>query len=342
MKEPELYVMKIAFFDSKQYDKISFDTHNRSYGFTITYIESHLNSDTVSLTKGHDAVCVFVNDKLSKAVLEALHQNGIRLVALRCAGYNNVDLKEALLKSIPVVRVPSYSPHAVAEHTVGLMLCLNRKIHHAYNRTKENNFSIVGLLGFDMYGKTAGVIGCGQIGSVVCKILQGFGMRVLGHDVEKTPVERSGATYVDLPTLYRESDIITLHCPLSPQTLRIINRDSIALMKDGVMLINTGRGGLVDTAGLIAGLKSKKIGAAGLDVYEEESHYFYEDLSLTVIPDDMLERLLTFPNVLITSHQAFFTIEAMNNIAETTLDNIKQFIEGKPLVNQVLEPRYSR
>lgn len=327
--------MKIAFFDAKQYDKYFFDIHNASYGFTITYIETHLNLETASLARGHDAVCVFVNDKISKAVLEALHQNGIRLIALRCAGYNNVDLKEARAQSIPVVRVPSYSPHAVAEHTVGLMLCLNRKIHHAYNRTKENNFNIAGLLGFDMYRKTAGVIGCGQIGSVVCKILQGFGMMVLGHDIEKEYVERTGATYVDLPTLYRESDIITLHCPLTPQTARSINSDTMALMKDGVMLINTGRGGLVDTADLITALKSKKIGAAGLDVYEEESHYFYEDLSLTVIADDMLERLLTFPNVLITSHQAFFTNEAMNNIAETTLDNIKQFIDGKSLINSV-------
>ncbi len=327
--------MKIAFFDTKRHDKLSFDSFNSSYGFSITYIESHLSPETVSLAKGHDAVCVFVNDKITKAVLEELQQNGIKLVALRCSGYSNVDIEEARSKSIAVVRVPSYSPHAVAEHTLGLMMCLNRKIHHAYNRTKENNFSIEGLLGFDMHAKTAGVIGCGQIGSVMCKILQGFGMKVLGYDLQNGCVERSGAIYADLPTIYKQSDIITLHCPLTPQTQHIINKESIALMKNGVMLINTGRGGLVDTTALIAGLKSKKIGLAGLDVYEEESDYFYKDLSLTVIPDDILERLLTFPNVLITSHQAFFTKEAINNIAKTTLDNIKQFVDKKPLVNLI-------
>lgn len=327
--------MKIAFFDAKPYDKEFFSGANASFGFEIKYFESHLSADTSILAQGHDAVCVFVNDKIDAEVIDALSHQGVGLIALRCAGYNNVDLKAAHRK-IQVVRVPAYSPYAVAEHAVGMMLCLNRKIHLAYWRTKENNFSIAGLLGFDMHGKTAGVIGCGQIGSVLAGILKGFGLRVLGYDLDKAQVEKAGCLFADLPTLYKESDIITLHCPLTPENLHMINRDSIAQMKEGVMLINTGRGGLIDNRALIAALKSKKIGAAGLDVYEEESHYFYEDLSSSFIPDDILARLQTFPNVLITSHQAFFTREAMQNIAYTTLSNIKTYSKGQPLNNEIL------
>lgn len=326
--------MKIAFFDTKPYDKEFFNAANASFGFEIKYFESHLTSDTSVLAQGHSAVCVFVNDKITAGVIDNLCQQGIGLIALRCAGYNNVDLNAAHQK-VKVVRVPRYSPHAVAEHAVGMMLCLNRQIHRAYWRIRENNFSIIGLLGFDMHGKTAGIVGCGQIGSAIVRILKGFGMKVLGHDIDRSQVEKSGCLYADLPTLYKESDVITLHCPLTPESLHMINCDSIAQMKEGVMLINTGRGGLIDTTALIAALKSKKIGAAGLDVYEEENKYFYEDLSLSFISDDILARLQTFPNVLITSHQAFFTKEAMQNIALTTLENIKAYCEGKPLSNEV-------
>lgn len=326
--------MKIALFDAKPYDMEFFNAANVSFGFEIKYFESHLTPDTSALAQGHYAVCVFVNDKITAEVIDNLCHHGIGLIALRCAGYNNVDLNAAHQK-IKVVRVPRYSPHAVAEHAVGMMLCLNRKIHRAYWRIRENNFSIIGLLGFDMHGKTAGVVGCGQIGSAIVGILKGFGMKVLGYDVDRSQVEKSGCLYADLLTLYKESDIITLHCPLTPENLHMINHDSIAQMKEGVMLINTGRGGLIDTTALIAALKSKKIGAAGLDVYEEENKYFYEDLSSSFIPDDVLARLQTFPNVLITSHQAFFTEEAMQNIALTTLENIKAHCDGKPLTNEI-------
>ncbi len=326
--------MKIAFFDAKPFDKEFFDAANTPFGFEIKYFDSHLASDTAALAQGYDVVCAFVNDKVTSDVIEKLARGGVSLIALRSAGYNHVDLKAAKGK-IKVVRVPSYSPYAVAEHAVGMMLCLNRKLHRAYGRIRENNFSIVGLRGCDMPGKTAGVIGGGQIGAVSGGILKGFGMKVLGYDVDKKLVEKTGATFADLPTLYKESDVISLHCPLTPDNLHMINKDSIARMKDGVMLINTGRGGLIDSAALLDALKSKKIGAAGLDVYEEENKYFYEDLSATFIPDDVLARLLTFPNVLITSHQAFFTKEAMQNIARTTLENIKAFQDGKALINEV-------
>ena len=325
---------KIAFFDTKPYDREFFDEANRDFKFSIKYFEGHLTPDTAPLARGHAIVCPFVNDRITAEVIEILEEHGVKLIALRSAGYNNVDLKAASGK-IRIVRVPSYSPAAVAEHTVGLMLCLNRKIHLAYTRVRENNFSIVGLLGFDMQGKTAGVIGCGQIGKIVIKILQGFGMRVLAYDVDPNQVEKAGAQYADLKTLYKESDIITLHCPLTPENLHMINHKTISLMKEGVMLINTGRGALIKTSDLIEGLKSQKIGSAGLDVYEEESAYFYEDFSYSFIPDDELARLQTFPNVLITSHQAFFTREALHNIAHTTLQNIRDFEEGKQLVNEV-------
>jgi D-lactate dehydrogenase len=327
---------RIAFFDAKPYDREFFDAANAPHGFEIRYFSNHLTGENVGLTKGFDAVCVFVNDQLNGTLIEALHENGVRLIALRSVGYNNVDLK-AVFGKIHVVRVPAYSPHAVAEHTVALMLTLNRKTHRAYSRTRDGNFSLGGLMGFDMAGKTAGVIGTGRIGKVVAEILAGFGMNVMVYDTapDMEWAASHGAVYSDLDALYRESDIITLHCPLTPQNRYLINSESIAKMKDGVMIINTGRGKLINTADLIEGLKSKKIGAAGLDVYEEETDYFFEDFSQGVIDDDVLARLLTFPNVLVTSHQGFFTKEALKAIAETTLENVRLFFAEGKLPNEI-------
>ncbi|MBN1269966.1 MAG: 2-hydroxyacid dehydrogenase [Kiritimatiellae bacterium] len=328
--------VRMAFFDTKSYTREFFDRANERHGFEIKYYKERLSPDTAPLTKGFDAVCIFVNDQVTAEVADELVHSGVKFIALRCAGYNNVDLK-AVYGRIHVARVPAYSPHAVAEHAVALMLSLNRKIHKAYYRTHDNNFAIEGLMGFDMYGKTAGVIGTGRIGKVVIEILRGFGMRVLAHDPypDEAFAAKTGCEYVDLDTLYGASDIITLHCPLTPKNVHMINAGSIAQMKDGVMIINTGRGKLIDTADLIEGLKSKKIGAAGLDVYEEEEEYFFEDWSSDVVGDDVLARLLTFPNVLITSHQAFFTREAFDNIADTTLNNIAGFFREESLENEI-------
>lgn len=327
---------KIAFFDAKPYDTESFDSVNREVGFTIRYFQEHLTPDTVSLTKGFDAVCVFINDRITKEIIVALEENGIRLIALRSAGYNNVDLKAAY-GHIPVVRVPSYSPEAVAEHACALMLTLNRKTHRAYWRTRDSNFSIIGFLGFDMHGKTAGIIGTGLIGMALIRILKGFGMKVLAYDIrpDRETADRMGFEYTDLETLYRDSDIISLHCPLTPQTRHLINRESIARMKEHVMIINTGRGALIDTKALIEGLKNRKIGYAGLDVYEEESEYFFRDFSGEILNDDVLARLLTFPNVLVTSHQGFFTAEALDSIARTTLKNIDLYFKKDILENEI-------
>jgi D-lactate dehydrogenase len=277
-----------------------------------------------------------VNDRVTPEIADALYENGVRLVALRAAGYNNIDL-EAVYEKIHVVRVPSYSPHAVAEHAAALILCLNRKIHKAYYRTRDNNFNINGLLGFDLHGKTAGVIGTGQIGKIMIRILRGFGMRVLAYDLypDEAFSRETGCQYAALPRLYAESDVISLHCPLTAETRHLVNAESLSRMKRGVMLINTGRGHLIDTQALIDALKNGKVGAAGLDVYEEESEYFFEDFSSTLITDDVLARLLSFHNVLITSHQGFFTREALRNIACTTLENIRDFFENKPLRNEI-------
>ncbi|MBN1648253.1 MAG: 2-hydroxyacid dehydrogenase [Spirochaetales bacterium] len=328
--------MKIAFFDTKPYDRISFDIENTKFGFSIIYFESKLTEQTASLAKDFDVVCAFVNDVLNAQVLGSLTGNNVKLVAMRCAGYNNVDLKKAY-KNIHVVRVPAYSPYAVAEHAVALILTLNRKTHKAFSRTRDNNFSINGFLGFDMYGKTAGVIGTGKIGQKLISILNGFGIKVLAYD--KFPNEelagKLGFVYTDLDTIYSESDILSLHCPLNTETHHMIDNDSISRMKDNVMIINTSRGGLIDTVSLIENLKTGKIGSAGLDVYEEEGDYFFEDYSSQIITDDILARLLTFPNVLITSHQAFFTREALSNIANTTLTNISDYFKRNVLPNEV-------
>jgi len=329
-------VPKVAFFDTKPYDKESFNAANKSFGFEIKYFAPHLTIDTAAMAKGYDAVCVFVNDAVSADVIAALGTSGAKLIALRCAGYNNVDLKAAYGK-MHVVRVPAYSPYAVAEHTVALMLSLNRKIHKAYARTRDSNFSLNGLLGFDMHGKTAGVIGTGQIGRIVAGILRGFGMNVLAYDLfpDTSFAASNGVSYTDINTFLGSSDIITLHCPLTPENRYLINAATIAKMKPGVMIINTGRGKLIDTQALVDGLKTGAVGYAGLDVYEEESAYFFEDLSNSVMSDDVLARLLTFPNVLITSHQAFFTSDALTNIANTTMNNIKTFFEKSALENEI-------
>lgn len=326
----------IAFFGAKPYDIASFDKINERYGFEIRYYKGHLNLNNIILTQGVDAVCIFVNDTADAAVIDGLVANGVKLLALRCAGFNNVDLTAAQGR-LPVVRVPAYSPYAVAEYTLALMLSLNRKIHRAYWRTRDGNFSLNGLMGFDMHGKTAGIIGTGKIARILIHILKGLGMRVLANDLypDEAFARAEGFTYVTLDELYREADIISLHCPLTEQTRYLINADSIARMKEGVIIINTGRGQLIHTHALIEGLKEKKVAAAALDVYEEEANYFYEDKSDKIIDDDVLARLLSFNNVIVTSHQAFFTREALHNIAETTLQNILDFQEGRPLANQV-------
>lgn len=327
---------KIAFFDTKPYDRASFDEVNQRYGFDIVYHKGQLNRNNVILTRGMDAVCIFVHDSPDAEIIREMADNGVKLLALRAAGFNNVDLG-ASEGRIRVVRVPAYSPYAVAEHAVALMLALNRKIHRAYWRTRDGNFSLHGLMGFDMNGKTAGIIGTGKIARILIHILKGFGMNILANDVypDERFAREAGFTYVPLEELYKRSDIISLHCPLTEQTRNMINEESIAMMKESVMLINTSRGQLIHTNALIEGLKSKKIVAAGLDVYEEEEDYFYEDKSDKIIDDDVLARLLSFNNVIVTSHQGFFTREAMRNIAETTLQNIQDFTEGKPLVNEV-------
>ncbi|OHD58841.1 MAG: hydroxyacid dehydrogenase [Spirochaetes bacterium GWF1_41_5] len=327
--------IRIAFFDARPYDQASF---NRliTPDIEIKYFPGHLNEDTAGLAAGSHVVCAFVNDLLSAPVIETLIQNGVKLAALRCAGYNNVDLNAAYGK-LHVIRVPAYSPYAVAEHAVSLMMALNRKTHKAYARVRDGNFAINGLLGFDMNGKTAGIIGTGKIGKVLVRILAGFGMKILAFDHHPDPAwgEKYSVQFTDRDTIYRESDIISLNCPLNKETHHMINEKTIVKMKHGVMLINTGRGGLIDSQALIDGLKNYKIGAAGLDVYEEENEFFFEDHSGDILNDDVLARLLTFPNVIITSHQGFFTAEAMNSIAETTIEGIKDFFDGKSLVNEI-------
>ena len=328
--------LRIAFFDAKSYDIESFNAVNKDYNFDIRYYQERLSISTVPLAKGADVVCIFVNAECDAQVIDELINNGVKLIALRCAGFNNVDLKAAEGR-IRVTRVPAYSPHAVAEYAVSLMLSLNRKIYRAVNRTRDGNFTLNGLLGFDMYGKTAGVIGMGRIAKELIKILHGFGMNVMAYDLypDHEFAKQYDVKVVSLDELYANSDIISLHCPLTPDTKFLINKDSIAKMKKGVMIINTGRGKLINTEDLIEGLRSKQVGSAGLDVYEEEREYFYEDKSDKMIDDDILARLLMVPNVVLTSHQAFFTAEALHNIAVSTLDSVKEFAEGKDLTCEV-------
>ncbi|MEM9400238.1 MAG: 2-hydroxyacid dehydrogenase [Verrucomicrobiota bacterium] len=331
--------MKIAFFSTKPYDERFFNTANQSLNYTFQYFEPHLNAQTASLAKGCEVACAFVNDTLDKETIEILASSGIRHIALRCAGYNQVDLKTAEAHKILVSRVPAYSPHAVAEHTLALMLALNRKVHRAHSRIREGNFALDGLLGYDIYGLTAGIIGTGKIGINVVRILQGFGCEVLAYDpYPNSECEQLGARYVSIEELLSRSHIVSLHCPLTPESHHLVNDQTIAVMKDGVTLINTSRGGLIDTPAVIRGLKSAKIGYLGLDVYEEESDLFFEDLSNQVIQDDIFARLTTFPNVIITGHQAFFTGEAFRNIADTTLANIREYKETGQCNNCIHSP----
>ncbi len=323
--------MKVAIFSTKKYDREFLSAANGSR-HELRFFEPHLNEESVALAAGFEAVCVFVNDQVNAAVIATLHSSGVRLIALRCAGYNNVDLAAATKHRVTVVRVPAYSPYAVAEHTFALMLALNRKLHCAYNRVREGNFALDGLLGFDMRGKTVGVIGTGQIGTVVVQILTGFGCPTLAFDpVPNTTCRSHGVRYIELNQLFEQADIITLHCPLTPDNKYMINDAAIARMKNGVMLINTSRGALLDTLSIITALKSGKIGYLGLDVYEEEEQIFFEDRSGLILSDDVFQRLLTFPNVIITGHQAFFTREALLNIAATTIDNMTRFEKGQPV-----------
>lgn len=319
--------MRIAFFDTHSFEKSVFTEANQSLGFEIDFLDVRLNSKTASLARGAEVVCAFVNDKLDRECISTLKEIGIRHIALRSAGFNNVDLVSAQRSGIIVSRVPGYSPYAVAEFASGLLLALNRKIHRAYGRVRELNFSLDGLVGFDLYGKTVGVIGTGRIGKVFAQIMAAYGCRVLVNDLKKDR-ELEGhpkITYTDCPTLCRESDVISLHVPLTPETHHIIDLKMINMMKTGIIIINTGRGALIDSRALIEGLKNGKVGGAALDVYEEEENVFFQDLSGKILQDDVLARLLTFPNVVVTSHQAFLTKEALQNIATTTLNSIMEF-----------------
>lgn len=326
--------MKIAFFSTQPYDKEYFELYNRQH--TITYFEAQLNSQTVNLAKGYTAICVFVNDQLTEAVINELAKIGVRIIALRCAGFNNVYMQAAKESNITVVRVPAYSPHAVAEHALALIMTLNRKTHKAYNRVREGNFSLDRLTGFDIYGKTVGIIGTGKIGQCFATIMLGLGCRVIAFDIiANKDLEAAGVEYLPLLDLLSQSDIVSLHCPLTEQTKHLINHQTLTGMKDGAMLINTSRGALINTSDVIDALKKGKIGYLGIDVYEQEANLFFHDLSENIIQDDLIMRLLSFSNVLITSHQGFLTIEALTQIALITLKNISDFEDGKIPVNKV-------
>jgi len=328
--------MKIAVFSSKPYDQEYFEKHRKDHNFELVFFETSLNRHTANLCNGFDVVCVFVNDKIDKSTIEKLAKCQVKLIALRCAGYNNVDLEAAATNNIKVVRVPAYSPEAVAEHALALILTLNRKTHKAYNRIREGNFSLNKLIGFNLHNKTIGVIGTGKIGETFIRIMKGFGCRMIAYDLyPNEEVKALNVEYMSLNEVFKNSDIISLHCPLNPETKHIINKNSIELMKEGVMIINTSRGGLIDTADVIDALSKRKIGYLGIDVYEQEENIFYKDLSESIIDDDYILRLNSFPNVLITSHQAYFTKEAMDQITTTTLNNIKAFEKGETLKNEV-------
>ncbi|MDA3616203.1 2-hydroxyacid dehydrogenase [Polluticaenibacter yanchengensis] len=324
--------MKIAFFSSQPYDKVFFDKYNRN--FQLEYYETALDKNIVNVLNNTEVVCVFVNDKLNGEVIELLHEKGVKIIALRCAGFNNVDLETAKRLNIAVCRVPAYSPEAVAEHTMAMLLTINRKTHKAYNRVREQNFSLNGLLGFNLHGKTIGVIGTGKIGKAFMNIVKGFGCNILAYDLfpDKALIDQ-GINYVSLETLLKQSDIISLHCPLTPQNHYMINAEALLQMKNGVTIINTSRGGLIHTIDVIEALKSKKVGALCIDVYEQEEKLFFKDLSENIIEDDTIQRLMSFPNVLITAHQAFFTEEALSEIAQVTLDSIGKISNGKMAKN---------
>ncbi|MGL4602361.1 MAG: 2-hydroxyacid dehydrogenase [Plesiomonas sp.] len=329
--------MNIAVFSSKQYDRKFFNLVNQSFNFNLDFFDFKFDAKTARMAEGADVVCIFVNDTADREAIQILAQQGIKLIALRCAGFNNVDLAAAAEFGIAVVRVPAYSPEAVAEHAVGMMLTLNRRIHRAYQRTRDANFSLEGLTGFNMHGRTAGIIGTGKIGIATMRILKGFGMKLLAFDPYVNPeVEKLGGEYVDLDTLLAQSDVISLHCPLTPENRHLLNEAAFAKMKQGVMIINTSRGALLNSQDAIEALKQEKIGALGLDVYENERDLFFEDKSNDVIKDDVFRRLSACHNVLFTGHQAFLTEEALTNIAETTLNNISEFIHTQHCTNQVI------
>lgn len=331
-------MVKIAFFDTKDYDRTIFEKYNKQYGFEITFLESRLNYETAPLAKGYDVVCIFVNAIVDEKTISILKECGVKLIALRCAGFNNVDMKH-MDDSMKVVRVPAYSPYAVAEHAVALLMSINRKTYKSYQRTKKYNFTLNGLLGFDIHGKTVGVIGTGKIGKCFCNIMKGFGTNILAYDIyhDDKAAEEIGFKYVELDELLEKSDIISLHCPLTPETDKIINSDTIKKIKEGAILINTSRGRLIDTDSLIEQLETGKIGGVGLDVYEREGDFFLNDMSNSYMRDSELSTLLSMPNVVITSHQAFFTKEALNKIASDTLENIKEFFETGKCVNEVIK-----
>lgn len=328
--------MKVTFFSTKPYDKEFFDQQNLEFGFELEYFETHLGPHIINAIEQTDAVCVFVNDNLNAQVIQELAKKGVKIIALRCAGFNNVDLEAARQFGIQVCRVPSYSPEAVAEHAVAMILTLNRKTHKAYNRVREQNFSLNGLLGFDLHGKSIGVLGTGNIGKAFCKIMIGFGCRVLAFDIQRDQtLEQLGVQYLPIDQIFESCDIVSLHCPLNDATRHIINEQSLKKMKKGVMLINTSRGALIDTRAVISALKSRQVAYLGIDVYEQEEKLFFRDLSAKIIEDDTIQRLMSFPNVLITSHQAFFTNEALQQISRTTMTNIKEAWSGSGLSPKV-------
>ncbi len=324
--------MNIAFFDAKPYDQAAFEEMRQGKDITFRYFETRLTADTAELARGCDGVCIFVNDRIDAEVVDKLYDMGIRMIALRCAGYNNVDVARCYGK-IHVFHVPAYSPYAVAEHTMALLLTSIRRIHKAYIRTRDFNFSLNGLTGFDLHGKTVGVVGTGKIGCAFIDICRGFGMRVLAYD--KYPAADQAELYVPLETLFAESDVISLHCPLTEETHHLINEESIAQMKTGVVILNTSRGALIDAEALLAGIKERKVGAACLDVYEEEADIFFQDYSGHILSDDVLARLISMPNVIVTSHQAFLTREALNNIADTTIENLLEFSKNRTCTNEL-------
>jgi len=329
--------MKVAVFSTKPYDQEYFERYASKEDLHFTYFDSPLNRDTANLASGFGAICVFVNDTVDRETIDLLAGHGVGLIALRCAGYNNVDLDAAKEKNIKLVRVPAYSPEAVAEHAVALILTLNRKTHKAYNRVREGNFSLNKLLGFNLHGKTVGVIGTGKIGATFCGIMKGFGCDVIAYDLYPSEELKSqGVEYKPLEDVFKQADIISLHCPLNPDTKHIINKSSLEMMKDGIMIINTSRGALINTPDIIDGLANKKVGFLGIDVYEQEENLFFKDLSEMIIEDDLILRLISYPNVLITSHQAYFTREAMEEITLTTIKNIKEFCTGSTLSNEVI------
>lgn len=328
--------MDVAVFSTRPYDVEFLEAANARHGHRLVWLEPRLVPETLRLAEGFPAVSIFVHDQATGDVLRCMAAIGVRLLALRSAGFNNVDLAAAAETGIRVVRVPAYSPHAVAEHTVALMLALDRKVHRAWARVRDGNFSLVGLLGFTLHGKTVGVVGTGAIGAVVCRILRGFGAEVLAADpYPRAELQALGVRYVELDALWAASDVVTLHCPLTPESRHLVGREALARMRDGVMIVNTSRGELLDTDAVIESLKSGRVGFLGLDVYEEEERLFFRDLSLAHIPDDRFARLLTFPNVLVTGHQGFFTREALSEIAATTLESISDFAAGRPLRNEV-------